>query len=198
MLCSNCHREVHAGIIDLSKHNLIQFNETLIPKKIKKKYYCSCGKEKSPRASKCFYCHNKFSPKGSDIVDLKDKNRRIIYKRPDKKTIEKLLSENKSISEIGRGFGVSHGIVQKWIKYYKISHTTKKHEKIKCKICGTETSNKKYCCEKCKHIGMRKSKRPSREELLEMLKTMTVGKIEKLLEVSHGSIYKWLKYSGAE
>lgn len=141
MVCGNCHRELHAGLIHITNIQLIKFDTSLIPQKINKKYYCDCGNEKSRNSKQCFYCSNKISIESHNIIELKQKdNRRFKYEKPTKEYIEKLLfCEFNTVSEIGRIFGVSHAVVLKWIKFYKIKREVKRnknHSKILCGVCG--------------------------------------------------------------
>lgn len=64
LLCAVCHRELHAGIIQLPDP-LILFNEDLIPKEEKKKHICiECGDEVSTKNVKiCINCHIKKTKK---------------------------------------------------------------------------------------------------------------------------------------
>lgn len=100
MLCSNCHREVHGGliIISVSIENKIEIKKTI---NIKKCF--DCGKEIDKYALRCISC--------SRIANRKVKN------RPSK---EKLMTEVKktSYTAVGRKYNVSDNTIRRWIKDY--------------------------------------------------------------------------------
>jgi len=66
--------------------------------RIKKRYYCECGKSMTIGAKKCILCSGE--------------SRRIVI-RPDKSELEKLIWE-KPLTEIGKQFGVSDNAIRKW------------------------------------------------------------------------------------
>lgn len=68
----------------------------------------------------------------------------------------------------------------------------------KCRKCGKETDNLKYCSRKCYSYSDRKRKVnwPTKEELLEMVKKETKVAIAKKLGVSDKAVVKWcIKYN---
>lgn len=71
-----------------------------------------------------------------------------------------------------------------------------KREKIKyyCSKCGKEISTKEAkLCSKCSREERRKINRPSKEELLELIKTKSFCEIGRIYNVSDNSIRKWCK-----
>lgn len=69
-----------------------------------------------------------------------------------------------------------------------------KKKKHKCKICGLETNNFKFCSKKCSSKNQKKVKnRPSKEEISVLLKTKTFVEIGRMFNVSDNTIRKWLK-----
>lgn len=73
--------------------------------------------------------------------------------------------------------------------------TTKKRIKTKrqCKICKTETHNKKYCSYKCSTQNKRKVSRPSKIELIQILKDNNWTKVGIIFNVTDNTIRKWAK-----
>lgn len=75
-------------------------------------------------------------------------------------------------------------------------HKTKIYNR-KCKICGTnfDTINEEqeYCSQECSHISQRRSERPSKGELFELIKTTPFLQIGKIYGVSDNAIRKWCK-----
>ena len=112
LLCANCHRELHAGLIDES--DLISpFNEEKakeISEKIKdlkhhKIYYCkNCGKEIGARTKNqlCSECYALASRK---------------VERPDRQTLKDDI-RNMSMLQVGKKYGVSDNAIRKWCDAY--------------------------------------------------------------------------------
>jgi Zn finger protein HypA/HybF involved in hydrogenase expression len=91
-LCPNCHSQT----------------ETFAGRRLKIKYYCECGTEKSKLGSCCIKCSRKKSqPK-----------LRIDY--PSKELLEKLLWEKPTV-QIAKDYGVSDNAVAKWAKKYNLN-----------------------------------------------------------------------------
>lgn len=71
-------------------------------------------------------------------------------------------------------------------------------KKIKCKQCDnyydkTGISGHTYCSTECYNLSMRKSERPSRDELFLLIKTIPFVEIGNLYGVSDNAIRKWCK-----
>jgi hypothetical protein len=66
-------------------------------------------------------------------------------------------------------------------------------KKVKCNICKKITINKKYCCWKCNCIGQRKCKRPSKKQLINLLKNNYFTEVAKMFGVTDNAIRKWIK-----
>ena len=109
LVCANCHREIHYGLID---NNLLHssFNEERAKEidqlvedvKTHKIYYCkNCGKE--VYSSKSTYC--------PDCAHLAAR----IVERPNRETLKQLIRTT-SFLQIGRQFGVSDNAIRKWCK----------------------------------------------------------------------------------
>ena len=95
-------------------------------------------------------------------------------------------------------------IQKKTLSYGHICKNTNREYKSKdpylyeCKTCGKkfETYDKDqiYCSHECCSLSQRKVDRPSKEELLELIKTTSFLQIGKLYGVSDNAIRKWCKY----
>jgi hypothetical protein len=66
----------------------------------------------------------------------------------------------------------------------------------KCPSCYKDTYGTKYCSVGCANFASRRVKRPSKEQLEDMLKTMSMVKIGKQYGVSDKSIKKWITIYG--
>lgn len=73
------------------------------------------------------------------------------------------------------------------------------HKIINCVNCGIECkvlnsrNNSKYCSYKCRDEYSRKSERPSKEDLLNLIKTKSFAEIGRIYNVSDNAIRKWCK-----
>lgn len=76
------------------------------------------------------------------------------------------------------------------------------HKISTCEICGdefeylTKSQTGKYCSHKCYHKAIRKAERPSKEELINLIKTKSFLQIGKDYNVSDNAIRKWCKSYG--
>jgi hypothetical protein len=68
----------------------------------------------------------------------------------------------------------------------------------KCPTCGTEVFGTKYCSHACSCDSRRKAKRPTREELEELIKTTPFLQIGKMYGVSDNAIRKWADHYGIQ
>ena len=75
--------------------------------------------------------------------------------------------------------------------------TYKKTYTYKCKTCNnyfnTEDKYQIYCSHKCSSLARRKVKRPSKEKLLELIKTTSFLQIGKMYGVSDNAVRRWCK-----
>ena len=65
-----------------------------------------------------------------------------------------------------------------------------------CSKCGREISRKASLCLECLGEEKRKVKRPSKEELLELIKTKSFCEIGRMFGVSDNAVRKWCKAEG--
>ena len=67
----------------------------------------------------------------------------------------------------------------------------------KCPICNKFFHKREldfiYCSKECSEIAQRKTQRPSKEELFELIKTTTFVEIAKKFGVSDNAVRKWCK-----
>lgn len=59
--------------------------------------------------------------------------------------------------------------------------------------CGVEIDRKAHYCTECWYIISRKTKRPSREELKDLIRNNSLISIARMFDVSDSSIQKWCK-----
>lgn len=107
LVCSNCHNEIHGGLV---KQELkTSFNQELYEikkqEKITKKFYCQrCGKEISYGATYCSACHKFLLRK---------------VERPTRDTLKEQI-RNLSFLKIGEMYGVSDNTIRKWCDFYNL------------------------------------------------------------------------------
>lgn len=107
LVCSNCHRGIHAGYYTIPDDWQNSFNEELAKSLLKdlekKHYFChSCGKEISKQASYCVECSHKLQQR---------------FDRPSREELKQLIRTIPFVS-IGEKFGVSDNAIRKWCKSY--------------------------------------------------------------------------------
>lgn len=69
----------------------------------------------------------------------------------------------------------------------------KENKKHYCKDCNKLIWATSIRCKKCSQLAQRKQKRPSKEELLRLIKTQSFTSIGKLYDVSDNTIRKWCR-----
>ena len=120
LLCANCHREVHAGLIDLnsltpsfSEEKALEIDELVDKVKTHQIIYCKdCGCEISKGAERCEKCAHKATRK--------------VKERPTKEELYKLLyNMNGNFTKVASQFGITDNALRKWCKAYDIpSHSS--------------------------------------------------------------------------
>jgi hypothetical protein len=100
MLCANCHREVHAGILELSE--LSSASHYDVKDKKDKKTCIDCGVEIERVAERCTKCYG------------------LSHRTTERPSQDILLNEIKILgyAATGRKYGVSDNAIRKWVKYY--------------------------------------------------------------------------------
>lgn len=109
LVCANCHREIHAGLIDntilqssFDEEKAKEIDQLVANLKTHKVYYCkNCGKEiYSNKSTLCQECAN--------IARRK-------VERPNREELKQLIRNNSFLS-LSRQFGVSDNAIRKWCK----------------------------------------------------------------------------------
>lgn len=131
LVCSNCHAEIHDGLIDTplkssineellkekndeKGYNITPEGKIVKPEKETIKNYCSdCGKEITWEATYCAECYAK---------------RRRIVDRPDREELKSLI-RTVSFVKIGQMFNVSDNTIRKWCDAVKLPRTKKEINK---------------------------------------------------------------------
>lgn len=62
-----------------------------------------------------------------------------------------------------------------------------------CKRCGKEIYPKAFYCSECWHYFTRKAKRPSRDELKNLIRCNSFSSLANMFDVSDNAIRKWCK-----
>lgn len=78
-----------------------------------------------------------------------------------------------------------------------IAHAITPFIKIACETCGKKVSTKReeqtYCSSACADFGRRKTERPTKNELKQLLETENFTKIGRMFKVSDNAVRKWAK-----
>lgn len=115
LLCANCHREVHAGLINLtsltssfSEERALEIDNLVNDIKTHKIFYCKdCGCEITRKAERCESCSYKAA--------------RVVKDRPSKEELLQILIDEKgNFTKVGKQFGVTDNAVRKWCRTYEI------------------------------------------------------------------------------
>lgn len=112
LVCANCHREIHFGLINNNelKSSFIEkrakeIDQKIEELKIRKKYYCkNCGKEIWQGSTYCIKC----AQENSRLVE-----------RPNRELLKEKI-RNQSFVSIGREYNVTDNAIRKWCKAYNL------------------------------------------------------------------------------
>lgn len=108
LVCSNCHREIHAGL-----HNICA--------PVPYKNLLETGNSKGSKKKYCEYCGTSFIEKSiNKYCSVECFHKANGSKRPDVNTLINDFKELKSFIQVGRKYGVSDNAVRKWCKFYNI------------------------------------------------------------------------------
>ena len=107
LVCANCHREIHAGIIknelqsSFDEKRAVEIDDLVKSIKNKTIHYCKiCGVEVWEKDSCCVKC-------------AKIQQRKV--ERPNRNELKKLI-RNTPFTQLGKQFGVSDNSIRKWCK----------------------------------------------------------------------------------
>jgi len=100
LLCANCHRETHGGIIDISDLNVKNHIEVSDVHILKQTYCIDCGTGIDRKATRCLKCSKLF---------------RANKNKPSKEILIEEL-KNTSFVTLGKKYSVSDNTIRKWIK----------------------------------------------------------------------------------
>ena len=107
LVCSNCHREIHAGL-----HNIC----INTPQET-----CPVVENKKAKQKSCKYCGEVFTGKDSSkYCSVKCFHKANGSRKPDAGTLIKDFEELKTFVQVGKKYGVSDNAVRKWCKFYNI------------------------------------------------------------------------------
>lgn len=116
LLCSNCHRELHAGLIDESK--LISPFDEEKAKEIEE----TIEKLKKHQISYCRYCGKEIPYSGSNstrVCDECSKKQKTKIEKPDRETFKKEIRNN-SFKSLARKYNISDNGIRTWCKQYNL------------------------------------------------------------------------------
>lgn len=107
-----------------------------------------------------------------------------------------LLNTDETYNEISNKYDISTGRISEIntgkVGYNKdFSYPLRKRKKYVCEKCGKEIYKGSKLCIYCYNLSRRKTKRPSREELKEMIRNIPFIQIGKKYNVSDSTIRKW-------
>lgn len=111
LLCANCHREVHSGLIN-NEELLSSFEEEKAQEISEKE------KENNKESNKCIDCGILISSHATRCAKCADIHRRAVP-RPDRKELKEMI-RTMPFTTIGKRFGVSDNAVRKWCDSYNL------------------------------------------------------------------------------
>lgn len=129
LLCSNCHREVHAGLHD----NVVlysTFDKNLAENELKKYDTEHPNRQKIKPVYKCKACGRVFEYRSKTLLCRTCYSfTRRIYNRPDRETL-KYMIRTIQMEEIAKKYGTSSNIIRKWCDFYKLPRKKREINKI--------------------------------------------------------------------
>lgn len=184
LVCSNHHKEIHAGI-QIVPVNAPRFKEEYADKNFRRSDWnpCPmCGSLKPPYYQTCSRpCSNK----------------RIYTITWDDALMVTMEKSGKSRQEIADHFGVSNMAVHK--RFARIAKL-EIDKQMPCPNCkhpyDRKNRNQKYCSETCANQARRKVVRPSREVLEQEIRQTSILELGRKYGVSDNAVRKWAKTYG--
>lgn len=206
LLCVLCHVEIHDEWFDeVRTRTSNRYDEGLLKAReerlaLVKRYLPSsnvmfqckrCGKSFGQLWLGRKYCSSQCARLASRKVE-----------RPSQEHLNKLITDGIPWLQVGRRFGVSDSAVKKWAINYGIEIPERRSDRIAerpCLKCGTTYKptyeKQQFCSNSCARAA-RKVERPSKDELAEMLKTMTYDKVGEKYGVKREAIRRWASSYG--
>ena len=112
LVCSNCHREVHAGLIE-------QELKTSFNPQRAEEITEALSEWKTATVNVCPDCGAPVSEKGVRCVECGNKQRRVVKERPTREELKNLIRTTPFI-QIGKMYGISDNAIRKWCKKYDL------------------------------------------------------------------------------
>lgn len=131
MVCSNCHREIHDGLIkneslvsNFNEEKALEVTEQIEKSKTAKINYCvDCGKPIDKKATRCVDCYKIYQQSVKLSQNLNIEGEAEIIKRPSAEELVAILKENNgNFSAVGRLFGLSGNAIVKWCQKYNLPY----------------------------------------------------------------------------
>lgn len=155
----------------------------------------------------CKRCHlmehfdlDRFNSVKDKIYDMAEKH--IPRNRIDHNEVCNMYTEGNSVKNIANKIGVSKTSIRYVLIARGIYKPHKKREPIQTGICGRSGCKEivfdghKFCSIECRCTANRKADRPSKDDLINMLDSMSMCKIGKKYGVKGGAIKKWCNAYG--
>ncbi len=190
LLCSNCHAEEHDKEWE-NRHNLnlekaSEIKSSTYPKSIKVKCF-NCGCSLITYQSRLNRSKNVFCGVGCKNEYFRS------FKWPSDEQLIKMFYKM-SVDDICINIGLSKSSVYKKLKSLDLVSNNKRGRKPAtsnktCETCGNICNNK-YCSHKCSAKGSEKIEWPSDEKLKDLICSMSMVKVGKLLGVSDNAVKK--------
>jgi len=188
LLCSNCHSEIHDEEYKKDRDQGLEKCKKRMESLVKRKVVScqNCSVEFSQDHGNQVYCSTRCSRHGSRKVE-----------RPPKEKLEGMIKEGSSWIELGREHGVSDSAVKKWAIAYGIEIPKRRSDRIQERSClrcknvyKPMYDEQQFCSDLCSKES-RRSKRPTCEQMAEMLITMSYAQIGAKYGVKREATRRW-------
>ncbi len=129
------------------------------------------------------------------VIDFKAENHKELQPKIDANIVKDMLGSGVSQQRVAEKLNASKGTISGIAKQLGLRKEIKKqHYNKTCKFCNSEFTtdrrNQTYCSRTCMSSTVKK---PSKEELLDLLKSKTLKEIGNTYGVSAVSVFKWKK-----
>lgn len=112
LVCANCHREIHAGLIEQELKT--SFNSQRAEEITK-----ALNEWKKVSVNVCPVCGAPVSKKGVLCAECANKQRRVVKERPTRQELKNLIRIT-PFTQIGKMYGISDNAIRKWCKKYNL------------------------------------------------------------------------------